>query len=111
MVYVDTTPMRRELLDFLCCPACRAPDLALRVFAQAGDQVMDGMLACACGREFCVVAGVPRMLGRELYQPPADWRAARAQTAAAADELGDLKRHTMRNFGYQWNEWSDCGWT
>jgi len=59
--------MRLAHLGLLACPACRAPLEAARGTAVDGT-LLEGALKCAaCGREFPVVAGVPRFVARENY--------------------------------------------
>ncbi|HEX5758302.1 MAG TPA: Trm112 family protein, partial [Thermoanaerobaculia bacterium] len=53
--------MHRRLLDWLVCPDCGAP-LRLEARTEEGAEVVEGTLACACGRSYPVSAGIPRML-------------------------------------------------
>ncbi|HWU53363.1 MAG TPA: class I SAM-dependent methyltransferase [Tahibacter sp.] len=77
--------MKQKLLDYLCCPSCRAdldlvaflrkdvhPGLALFEGArppaapaplQPGEEIWEGKLTCSgCASEFPVIGGVPRLL-------------------------------------------------
>lgn len=82
--------MRREFVDVLACPHCRAT-LSLTVTAVDGEEVMEGELACAaCDVRFAVERGVPRFVPQDNY---------------------------AQSFGYQWNSFrktqldSHCGIT
>jgi uncharacterized protein YbaR (Trm112 family)/trans-aconitate methyltransferase len=85
--------MRRRLLDLICCPVCRG-ELTLTSSKERAQHVMEGELACACGRTYPVVAGVPRLLANR-----------------SDDELAELKKKTIEYFGYEWTEWGRYGWT
>jgi uncharacterized protein YbaR (Trm112 family) len=85
--------MRRRLLDLVCCPICRGT-LALTATLERGEEILEGELACACGRAYPVNRGVPRLLA----DPP-------------HDGLADLKRRTIDAFGHEWTEWGRYGWT
>jgi len=53
--------MRAELIEWLCCPACRGA-LELHVSERDDEHVMRGSLVCtACGETFRITRGVPRM--------------------------------------------------
>jgi uncharacterized protein YbaR (Trm112 family)/ubiquinone/menaquinone biosynthesis C-methylase UbiE len=78
--------MYRRLLDFLCCPECRAP-LALTVLSAQGraaddEEIETGLLKCAAGHCYPVVRGIPRML------PGADYHEA-----------------TLANFSHEWAQY------
>jgi uncharacterized protein YbaR (Trm112 family) len=71
--------VRRELLDWLVCPTCRGPELALTVEDEdpEGD-VSAGSISCAgCGEVYPVERGVPRLLPPGL-RPALDERVAEA---------------------------------
>lgn len=76
--------MKPRLVEFLACPACRAP-LALRASDTDGAEVIEGELSCeGCGVRYPVVRGVPRLL-------PPKVSAEQERTAAA--------------FGYEWTRY------
>jgi uncharacterized protein YbaR (Trm112 family) len=59
--------MTRDLLDLLCCPACRG-DLTLQAASTTGAHVEDGELACGgCGTRYPIRGGIPRFVPRENY--------------------------------------------
>jgi uncharacterized protein YbaR (Trm112 family) len=59
--------MTRDLLDLLCCPACRG-DLTLRATSTTGVHVEHGELACGgCGTQYPIRGGIPRFVPRENY--------------------------------------------
>jgi SAM-dependent methyltransferase/uncharacterized protein YbaR (Trm112 family) len=103
--------MRPSLVPMLCCPLCRSSPLELTILSKDGDHIIDGRLDCRCGQRFWVVDGIPRMLGPELYQPPARFQAAGSGRGAELEQLTDLKKHTIENFGHQWTEWGRYGWS
>ncbi len=85
--------MRPRLLQLICCPGCRG-DLTLAATRTVEDHIIEGELSCGCGRTYAVTGGVPRLL-----------------PDMSADELAQLKQKTIQNFGWQWTEWGDYGWT
>jgi SAM-dependent methyltransferase/uncharacterized protein YbaR (Trm112 family) len=87
--------------------------------------VVSGVLQCrsaGCEAWYPVIRGIPRMLPPELREALTDGfvREFRtrleaagvvlAPTAPAEDPLGGLKRHTIRNFGFEWLEYARFGW-
>lgn len=64
--------MRRQWLDILACPTCKAP-LELTVEAENKDEIMTGSLRCArCGETYPIVEAIPNLLPkglREKLQP------------------------------------------
>ncbi len=80
--------MKRQLLNWLRCPECRAR-LGLDVTHAVQDEVVDGMLTCtACDRRYAVTAGVPRMVHAF------DRGSLQARSAV----------HTAEMFGYAWTQ-------
>lgn len=68
--------MRRDLMDILACPVCKAP-LTLSVTREDGPEVLDGALRCtACGEDYPIADGIPNLL------PPEMRRAMEAETAS-----------------------------
>jgi SAM-dependent methyltransferase/uncharacterized protein YbaR (Trm112 family) len=87
--------------------------------------VLSGVLPCGtagCGAWYPVIRGIPRMLPPELREALTDdfvreFRTrleasgvALAPAAPAEDPLEGLKRHTIRNFGFEWLEYARFGW-
>ncbi len=92
--------MKYRLLDWLACPACRCPDLALRadrvttldtwhghwqpteegtsgldLDARSLQEVLEGQLKCpSCGRSYPIRDGVPRMLLEDDDSPASGHR-------------------------------------
>lgn len=58
--------MKTRLLHFLACPDCRSSKVRIQVFAEIGDEILEGGLECACGRVFPIIDGIPRMLPDDL---------------------------------------------
>jgi SAM-dependent methyltransferase len=74
--------MKSKLLDYLCCPSCRA-DLVPDVRSLQDEEVETGSLACkTCRRSFEIRSGIPR------FTPP---------------ELSDKVRRNVGSFGYEWS--------
>ena len=86
--------MKRRCLDWLACPACGEPELALRVVrsearrcyaghwepgeagpeegAQTVDEVLEGTLSCpGCHASYPITEGIPRMMGPSSAAGPA----------------------------------------
>jgi uncharacterized protein len=64
-------PMRREMMEILVCPVCKA-ELELSVDREDDDEVLDGSLRCAaCDERYPIADGIPNLL-------PADMREATA---------------------------------
>lgn len=58
--------MRRELVDILACPVCKAP-LTLAVTEENTDEVLTGSLHCpACHETYPIRDGIPNLLPPEL---------------------------------------------
>jgi uncharacterized protein YbaR (Trm112 family) len=54
--------MRRDLLPILACPLCKA-SLGLTVEAEAGGEVITGVLSCeACNEEYPITDAIPNLL-------------------------------------------------
>jgi uncharacterized protein len=55
--------MKRDLLDILACPACKAHPLELKVEKEEGKDVVKGTLKCPkCGRTYPIENSIPNML-------------------------------------------------
>ncbi len=56
--------MRRQLMEILCCPVCRA-DLVLRISEEDEYEILEGGLFCAkCNIEYPIEQGIPDLLPR-----------------------------------------------
>lgn len=79
--------MKRKLLDYLYCPACSGTLQLAKSDEEQSDEIMSGQLACRdCQRHVPVVGGVPRF--------------------ATPEEVGREKAATARNFGWQWQHFT-----
>ena len=78
--------MRKRLLDLLACPLCGGP-LTLDATSERGDHIIEGTLACGCGKRYPIVDAVPRLLIGDDQAPVAFRR---------------LQERTQRSFGHQW---------
>lgn len=58
--------MRRELMDLLACPVCKAHPLELYSFRESRE-IEEGVIICPkCSRWYPVLVGVPHMLPDEM---------------------------------------------
>lgn len=58
--------MRRDLMDILVCPLCKA-ELELSISAEEGDEIVEGRLKCsACRETYPIEDGIPNMLPPDL---------------------------------------------
>ncbi len=118
--------MKSWALDLLRCIRCGSSVCAVGFEGGADGEIMAGILRCtgaACEAWYPVTGGVPRMLPPELRQNltaafaeeyrsrlAANGVAPAAPDAPADDPLRGLKRHTIRNFGFEWLEYARFGW-
>jgi len=78
--------VKRRLLDWLACPACRGA-ITLTRGAPEADDIHDGELACgACLARYPIERGIPRLV------PPA---------------LDAEVRATVERFGYEWTRFAE----
>ena len=110
--------MKERLLEILCCPQCKDA-LQLIPIAAEGDEVLEGILWCACGQWFPVTAGVPRMFVSAVRPDYGDfYRENRGSFPAELKESVALvmdsrtvqKKATQESFGYEWEQYSSYGW-
>jgi uncharacterized protein YbaR (Trm112 family) len=58
--------MKRDLLDILACPACKAHPLELTVEMEEGKEIVQGKLKCPkCGRIYPIERSIPNMLVKD----------------------------------------------
>ena len=58
--------MRRDLMDILACPTCKAP-LELAVTREEKYEVVEGTLTCTkCGTVYPIEDSIPNLLPVEL---------------------------------------------
>jgi uncharacterized protein YbaR (Trm112 family)/SAM-dependent methyltransferase len=82
--------MRARLLDLVICPRCRGK-LELSARKVDGDEIMEGVLACAsCRAPYLIERGVPRLLPKP-------------------EEVPTDQKVTVDRFGAQWNEFDFLG--
>lgn len=54
--------MKREILDILCCPACKG-DLQLRIEKEENGEIIEGELICErCRVNYEIREGIPNLL-------------------------------------------------
>lgn len=107
--------MRTRLLDLLQCPACKGR-LSCKDFGGGvdPDEVVDGLLRCACGRRYPIVDTIPRMLPDAFVLFPEFTERHRARLGDAGATLappsGKFERllgQTRDSFSYQWTTFSE----
>ena len=77
--------MKRRLMDFLACPACRG-ELGLSVTKEETGEILEGTIVCRnCAKSFPVTRGIPRMLSGNLSKE---------------------KQATAEAFGYEWTHFT-----
>lgn len=58
--------MKRDLLDILACPACKAHPLGLTAENEEGKEIVKGKLKCPkCGRTYPIENSIPNMLVKD----------------------------------------------
>ncbi len=109
--------MKLRLLDFLCCPMCRAT-LAPSAWREEDGEIVEGILAChGCARTFPIINGIPRMLPDPLAHlaiqyHPEFFRAYETQMRAyrdrcerkRADRWWAAEERTVKSYSYQWRK-------
>jgi SAM-dependent methyltransferase/uncharacterized protein YbaR (Trm112 family) len=118
--------MKTTLLRLLVCPVC-GEELTCEPWSTSSSgggvpngaepEIVEGLLACACGLAFPIIAGVPRMLLGALREQlwtsfRAFFRAHRGRLPAGLTARGDasasaVEVRTQRSFGYEWTKFSD----
>ncbi len=61
--------MKPRLLELIRCPAC-GDRLSVVSFDGSDQDVIDGMLTCACGATYPIVGTIPRLLRDAWTQFP-----------------------------------------
>lgn len=101
--------MKLRLLDILACPWCGQPFEARSYDSPAGStEIVEGVLASACGRRFPIVRGIPRIIDNaaELFPDfvshhAADFPGAPKGPARKSRTDAAIEK-TRKSFGYQW---------
>lgn len=102
--------MKPRLFEWLACPTC-GQSFTAQAFVAQGDNIVEGVLVCACGRFYPIVDTIPRILADAftLFPEFAKKHASRlpgpvpaTSTTAVAEDI----RRTRESFGYQWTEFS-----
>jgi uncharacterized protein YbaR (Trm112 family) len=58
--------MKRDLLDILACPVCKASPLVLEVGREEGDEIIEGTLTCPrCAAVYPISGSIPNMLPKK----------------------------------------------
>jgi uncharacterized protein YbaR (Trm112 family) len=58
--------MRPDLMEILVCPLCKG-EIALTIYKQEGDEIIEGRLECAaCNVQYPIDDGIPNMLPPDM---------------------------------------------
>jgi SAM-dependent methyltransferase len=112
--------MNKKFLKHLVCPECRG-ELKLKEFKIMGQEVEEGLLSCACGGEYPIIKGVPRLLPKRfkgmLGKPYADFFAKHGSNFSSErdftnhiEEKSSLekeKQATASAFGKKWQQFAE----
>lgn len=102
--------MKKSCLQHLVCAVCKHDDLAVNAEKEEGLEIMEGTIKCACGANYPIIAGVPRMLvGELLNNVLAEYSSKKqvANSSEAADDGQSVRKDTMDAFGFEWSFYSD----
>jgi 2-polyprenyl-3-methyl-5-hydroxy-6-metoxy-1,4-benzoquinol methylase/uncharacterized protein YbaR (Trm112 family) len=116
--------MNKQLLEVVCCPACHG-QLELAVIERNGkmlrgpalsscnDEVVGGLMQCACGILYPIIDGVPRLLDGGLAAYPEILERYEAEvrtkihTESLLPSMPDRKKddydHIRRSFTKEWD--------
>ena len=113
--------MKIWALPYLRCVICGAC-VRCDPFEDTDSGVRAGVLDCAdpgCAAWYPIIRGIPKMLPPDLGEATTRSFVAEFGSRLGArtirippsgDPLGNLKRRTMRNFGFEWTEYARFGW-
>lgn len=108
--------MRIRLLDLLRCPACIGNLQSVSFVTSGDDDVVEGVLLCACGASYPVIKTIPRMLANAYGLFPAfvarygdrgELGIAAAARRSANSGPPAIVVRTQESFGYQWTTFSE----
>ncbi len=106
--------MKPRLLELIRCPAC-GDRLSVVGFDGSDQDVIDGMLTCACGATYPIVGTIPRLFRDAWVQFP-EFRTRYSELvghgAPAAPPVQDRahdrrQARTQESFGYQWTTFAE----
>lgn len=117
--------MRKWVLPHLRCPKCYSR-LNLDVFEGSFEnQIQSGILSCNstnCQKWYPIVNAIPRLLDESLRKELTNTfidknhnklrskNLIQPSTQSNSDNLLDLKKHTIKNFGFEWTKFNRFGW-
>ena len=109
--------MRTRLLNLLRCPVCLGKLHSISfVTSDDDDEVVEGVLVCACGESYPVVKTIPRMLRNAYtlfpefvtrYGDRSEYGIAEAARRSADSSPPVVVAKTQESFGYQWTTFSE----
>lgn len=107
--------MKKKVLDFLVCPACKK-NLNFKIFKENEIEVEEGLLICSCGQFFPIVNFIPRILTGDLrpmlYEQFSDffikYKEFLPQEKISLDMTNEAqkKKETSSSFAYEWEKFS-----
>jgi SAM-dependent methyltransferase/uncharacterized protein YbaR (Trm112 family) len=117
--------MKKSLLQLVVCPLCQGA-LVCRSFEETeGGEIESGLIACACGANYPLIGGIPRLLPPALSSMlwemhPEFFRTFREhlpdelqldEEKQTHDRITESvlrsQRETARSFGYEWQAFSE----
>jgi SAM-dependent methyltransferase/uncharacterized protein YbaR (Trm112 family) len=117
--------MKEWILEYLQCPQCSSRLRKQGFQDNERGETIHGVLVClkeSCHAWYPIVRGIPRMLPeslrlpltqefiREHHQILLDQKLIKDSKDLPHDDLHQLKKDTIRNFGFEWTEFSRFGW-
>lgn len=109
--------MKRRLLEIIGCPHCQK-QLTCTAFLESGDEILEGMLTCECGRYYPVSGAIPRLLpdalmadffhnNVEFVEKYGDRLPKLTFLGNIKDKAVSLKKRTSASFGFEWHAFSE----
>lgn len=111
--------MEKKIAKFLICPVTKQ-NLKLISFSEYDNEVIDGILVSEDKSTWYPIHnGIPRMLPAELWDR-SEFKTLNKDKLSSQDladdvepnkdSLSSLKKHTIKNFGFEWMEYDRFGW-
>jgi len=113
--------MRLSLLEKLVCPDCTTA-FTIEIFEHGDKEIKDGVLICPrCNSFYFIDSYIPRILPPNLYfnkkfidkykdQIQSFNLSIEKKYCDDQDSLFELKKDTIKYFGYEWLEYKKFGW-
>jgi SAM-dependent methyltransferase/uncharacterized protein YbaR (Trm112 family) len=113
--------LKEELIGLLVCPECKNK-LDLYTFRVVDEKIRDGLLKCvSCNRCYFIIDFIPRMLTPDLYYNKDFIENYESEIRSLGvnieripttnqNFLINLKKQTIKYFGFEWLEYGRFGW-